>query len=82
MAHETTRRVNKQVVETLEDAAAAAERAGMEWNLVLSRMTVLTSVTTLHKDLVEDAWAASTKIGEYREGLLRRLRAERDGDDR
>ena len=82
MARETTRRVNQQVVETLEDAAAAAERAGMEWNLVLSRMTVLSGLTPLHKDLVDDAWSASAKLGDYRENLLRRLRAERDGDGR
>jgi hypothetical protein len=82
MARETTRRVNRQVVEVLEEAATAGERSHMEWNLVLSRMTVLSGLTPLHKDLVDDAWSASAKLGDYRENLLRRLRAERDGDGR
>jgi hypothetical protein len=82
MARETTRRVNRQVVEALEEGAVAAERAALEWNLVLSRMTVLEGLTPLHKDLVDDAWSASAKLGDYRENLLRRLRAERDGEGR
>lgn len=82
MAQETTRRINREVVEVLEEAASAAERAHMEWNLVLSRMTVLTGLTSLHKNIVDDAWTVSAKLGDYREDLLRRLRAERDGDDR
>lgn len=82
MARETTRRVNRQVVEALDDAARSAERAHLEWNLVLSKMRILESLTPLHKDLVEDAWTASAKLGDYRENLLHRLRAEQDGDGR
>lgn len=82
MTRETTRRVNQQVVEALESAATAADHAHTEWTFVLSRMIVLEGLTPLHKDLVQDAWSASVKMGQYREDLLRRLRAEQDGDDR
>jgi hypothetical protein len=82
MARETTRKVNQQVVEALESAATAAEHGHMEWNQVLYQMTVLEGLTPLYKDLVQDAWSASAKLGNFREDLLRRLRAEQDGDDR
>lgn len=82
MARETTRKVNQQVVEALDRAVAGAERAHLEWNSVLSGMITLERLTPLHKDLIEDAWSTTARLGDFRESLLRRLRAEQDGEGR
>jgi hypothetical protein len=82
MTRETTRRVNQQVVEALESAARAAEDAHMGWNRVLSQMVILEGLTSMHKDIVLGGFDVSYRMGQFREDLLNRLRAEQDGDGR
>ena len=82
MSRETTRKVNRQVVEALESAQVAGERAAADWLALMSHLAQVGVATRLHDDLHDDSAALMSRLNDFRDDLNRRLRAERDGDDR
>lgn len=83
MAQEkTTRRINLDVVEALEDAARSADAAIVTWSQARNRLEDAYDKSRLHQDLVEESWAVYSKMSAARGTILARLRAEQDGDGR
>jgi Zn-dependent M16 (insulinase) family peptidase len=82
MARETTRKVNRQVVEALESAVNAADEASAEVNRTQRALAQVAAVTRLHDDLMEEAESVFTRLEELCDLIARRLRAERDGESR
>lgn len=82
MAQETTRKVNRQVVEALESAIGAADDAISEVNRTQRALAQVAAVTRLHDDLMEEAEAVYGRLENLCDLVSRRLRAERDGESR
>ncbi|MBO0609355.1 hypothetical protein [Myceligenerans salitolerans] len=78
---ETTRQTNRKVVEALEAAEAAGERASQSWLALMTHLAEVNVVTRLHGDLMDDSASLQSRLDEFRDHLNRRLHAERDGGD-
>ncbi|MCF4123226.1 hypothetical protein L1785_19840 [Antribacter sp. KLBMP9083] len=82
MARETTRRVNRQVVEALEAAQIAGERSSEAWLALMTHLAEVGVVTRLHDDLWADAASLQSRLDTFRDQVNARLRTERDGEGR
>jgi hypothetical protein len=82
MARETTRRVNRRVVEALEAAQIAGVRSAEGWLALMQHLSDVGQATRLHNDLADEANALYSRLDEVRHQIHLRLTAERDGDGR
>lgn len=76
----TTRRINRRVVEALQNASRAAERGTDELRKAAMAMDAVQAQTRLHDDLadaVNHAWVNAADSGFE---LRARLAAEQDGE--
>lgn len=81
MAQNTTKKINRRVVEALEDAAKYTDAALVQWSQARNRIEDAWDASGLHKDLGDESWAVYNTMSAARGTILTRLRAERDGDE-
>ncbi|MEV0894640.1 hypothetical protein [Promicromonospora sp. NPDC050262] len=78
----TTRRINRRVVEALENATRAAERGTDELRKAAKAMDAVQAETRLHNDLADDVNHAWVRAADAGFELRARLAAEQDGEGR
>jgi hypothetical protein len=73
-------RIQDAIVEALNDAATAADRADGDWHLVQAHMISLDMATPLYDDLSAEAFQVGSQLRDFHTRLRQALRRESEGE--